>query len=80
MHDYYYVPNYMLIIVYLTNLIYFIITKYLDSNCLIQPNKSPSKTMHTCNTPYISLQEHPTMHHAPLYLTIYLYTSPYIHV
>ena len=63
-YDYYYVPEYMLIIVYLNKPYIF---HYYKLSRLYS-------TKHHLTPLYIHVQ-----HHAPLYLTIYLYTSPLHH-
>ena len=71
-YDYYYVPKYMLIIVYLNKTYIF---HYYKLSRLYSTKHHLTPLYHTIppyTSPYVHVQ-----HHAPLYLTRYLYTSPY---
>ena len=68
----YYVPKYMLIIVYLNKSYifhYYKLSRLYSTKHHLTPLYH---TIHPYTSPYVHVQ-----HHAPLYLTIYLYTSPY---
>ena len=71
-YDYYYVPKYMLIIVYLNKPYIF---HYYKLSRLYSTKHHLTPLYHTIH-PYKS-PIRPVQHHAPLYLTIYLYTSPH---
>ena len=71
-YDYYYVPKYMLTIVYLKKPYIF---HYYKLSRLYSSKHNHTPLCHIVH-PYTSPHVH-VQHHAPLYLTIYLYTSPY---
>ena len=74
-YDYYYVPKYMLIIVYLNKPYIF---HYYKLSQLYSTKHHLTPLYHIIHS-YTSPHVH-VPYHAPLYLTIYLFTSPYTHV
>ena len=71
-YDYFHVPKYMLIIVYLNKTYifhYYKLSRLYSTKHHLTPLYH---TIHPYTSPYVHVE-----HHAPLYLTIYLYTSPY---
>ena len=71
-YDYYYVPKYMLIIVYLNKpciFHYYKLSRLYSTKHHFTPL---CHTIHPYTSPHVLVQ-----HHAPLYLTINLHTSPY---
>ena len=71
-YDYYYVPKYMLIIVYLNKTYIFHYYKLSRLYSTKHHLTTLCHTIHPYTSPYVHVQ-----HHAPLYFTIHLYTSPY---
>ena len=71
-YDYYYVPKYILTIVYLNKPYIFHYYKLSRLYSTKHHLTTLCHTIHPYTSPYVHVQ-----HHAPLYLTIYLYTSPY---
>ena len=71
-YDYYYVPKYMLIIVYLNKpyiFHHYKVSRLYSTKHHLTPL---CHTIHPYTSPHVLVQ-----HHAPLYLTINLHTSPY---